>query len=109
MGLDFGTMQSCLVSRLSKPGTEASNGELYPTIVGYPEDGILYWYLTCNAKMLHGDEAIANELHLRLVYPLSDGVIGDFDAAKSYLHTCVRKLILSLKRSTLRDWNTRGC
>ena len=63
----------------------ASNGELYPTIVGYPEDGILSGILPGNAKMLHGDEAIANELHLRLVYPLSDGVIGDFDVLN---HTC---------------------
>ena len=58
-----------------------------------------------NAKMLHGDEAIANELHLRLVYPLSDGVIGDFDAAKSYLHYLRKKVDPEFK-STLRDWNT---
>ena len=79
-------MQSCLITRLNKPGSETSVGELYPTIVGYPEDGILSGILPGNAKMLHGEDAIANELHLRLVYPLSDGVIGDLDAAKSYLH-----------------------
>ena len=101
LGLDFGTMQSCLASRLSKPGTEASNGELYPTIVGYPEDGILSGILPGNAKMLHGDEAIANELHLRLVYPLSDGVIGDFDAAKSYLHYLRKKVDPEFKREVL--------
>ena len=87
--------------KTNKPGTEASNGELYPTIVGYPEDGILSGILPGNAKMLHGDEAIANELHLRLVYPLSDGVIGDFDAAKSYLHYLRKKVDPEFKREVL--------
>ena len=41
--------------------------------------------------MLHGDEALANELHLRLVHPLNDGVIADLEAAQSFLSTCVRK------------------
>ena len=30
--------------------------------------------------MLHGEEALANELRLRLVHPLNDGVIQDVDA-----------------------------
>jgi len=101
IGLDFGTMQSCLITRLSKPGSETSVGELYPTIVGYPEDGILSGILPGNAKMLHGEDAIANELHLRLVYPLSDGVIGDLEAAKSYLHYLRKKVDPEYKREVL--------
>ena len=42
-----------------------------PLIVGYPEDGILAGILPGNSKMLHGDEALGNSLHLRLVNPLS--------------------------------------
>ena len=35
--------------------------------------------------MLHGNDALANQLHLRLVHPLSDGVIQDLSATKSFL------------------------
>ena len=35
--------------------------------------------------MLHGEEALANELHLRLVHPLNDGVIQDVDATRSFI------------------------
>ena len=66
VGLDLGTLQSCILSRLSKPGSEENHGILVPTVVGYPEDGILAGILPGNAKMLHGNEALANELHLRL-------------------------------------------
>ena len=35
--------------------------------------------------MLHGQSALDNELHLRLTYPLSDGVIEDVSGATSFL------------------------
>ena len=35
--------------------------------------------------MLHGNDALSNQLHLRLVHPLSDGVIQDLEASKSFL------------------------
>lgn len=101
LGLDLGTMQTCMVTKLSKPGTEENVGTLFPTIVGYPEDGILSGILPGNAKMLHGEEAIANELHLRLVSPLSDGVISDLAAAKSYLSYLRQKLDPEFKREVL--------
>jgi len=101
LGLDLGTMQTCMVTKLSKPGTEEDIGNLFPTIVGYPEDGILSGILPGNAKMLHGEEAITNELHLRLVSPLSDGVISDLAAAKSYLSYLRQKLDPEYKRDVL--------
>jgi rod shape-determining protein MreB len=101
LGLDLGTMQTCMVTKLSKPGTEENIGTLFPTIVGYPEDGILSGILPGNAKMLHGEEAIANELHLRLVSPLSDGVISDLAAAKSYLSYLRQKIDPEFKREVL--------
>ena len=85
VGLDLGTLHSCILSRLGKPGSDENQGMIIPTIVGYPEDGILAGILPGNAKMLHGEEALLNELHLRLVHPLSDGVINDHDAARSFL------------------------
>ena len=35
--------------------------------------------------MLHGNDALANQLHLRLVNPLSDGIVQDIEATKSFL------------------------
>ncbi len=86
VGLDLGTLHSCVVTKLIKPGSDDVAGELFPTVVGYPEDGILAGILPGNSSMLHGDEAISNQLHLRLVHPLGDGVVKDVDAAKSFLN-----------------------
>ena len=60
VGLDLGTLQSCILTKLSKPGTGEHHGVVVPTVVGYPEDGILAGILPGNSKMLHGEEAISN-------------------------------------------------
>ena len=85
LGLDLGTLESCILSKLSKPGSEAHHGVFVPTVVGYPEEGILAGILPGNSTMLHGNDALSNQLHLRLVHPLSDGVIQDLEASKSFL------------------------
>jgi len=85
LGLDLGTLESCVLSKLSKPGSGEHFGILVPTVVGYPEEGILAGILPGNSGMLHGNDALANQLHLRLIHPLSDGVIQDIAAAKSFL------------------------
>ena len=85
LGLDLGTLESCILSKLSKPGSDQHHGILVPTVVGYPEEGILAGILPGNSEMLHGKDALANQLHLRLVHPLSDGVIQDLSATKSFL------------------------
>ena len=101
VGLDLGTLQSCFVTKLTKPGSEDIPGELVPTVVGYPEDGILSGILPGNSSMLHGNEAIANELHLRLVNPLSDGVVCDVEAARSFLAYLRGKIDPERKREVL--------
>lgn len=85
IGLDLGTLESCILSKLSKPGSDQHHGILVPTVVGYSEEGILAGILPGNSEMLHGQDALDNQLHLRLVNPLSDGVIQDTEAAKSFL------------------------
>ncbi len=91
VGLDLGTYLSCFITCLPKP--EAAAGTtLVPTVVGYAEDGILSGILPGNASVLFGDHALANELHLRLVRPLNDGVIQDQEAARLFL-TDVRKQV----------------
>ena len=101
VGLDLGTLQSCIVTKLIKPGSEEIPGELVPTVVGYPEDGILSGILPGNSSMLHGNEAISNELHLRLVNPLSDGVVSDVEAAASFLAYLRDKIDPERKREVL--------
>lgn len=98
VGLDLGTLESCVITKLSKPGSGEHQGTWIPTIVGYPEDGILAGILPGNSRMLHGEEAIANSLHLRLVNPLSDGVVSDGDAAKSFLAYIREKIDPERKR-----------
>ena len=85
LGLDLGTLESCILSKLSKPGSEKHHGIFVPTVVGYPEEGILAGILPGNSTMLHGNDALSNQLHLRLVHPLSDGVIQDLEASRSFL------------------------
>ena len=89
------------MNKLNKPGSEEDVGTIVPTIVGYPEDGILSGILPGNSKMLHGEEAIANELHLRLVHPLSDGVVSDLEATKSFLKYLRGKVDPEFKREVL--------
>ena len=101
LGLDLGTLQSYFVTKLSKPGTEEKHGTIVPTVVGYPEDGILSGILPGNSKMLHGEDAISNELHLRMVHPLSDGVVSDLDATKSFLSYLRTKVDPDFKREVL--------
>ncbi|MFP6854251.1 MAG: rod shape-determining protein [Opitutales bacterium] len=84
MGLDLGTYMSCYLTRLPKSGAEAS-ATFVPTVVGYAEDGILSGILPGNASVLFGDDAIANELHLRMIRPLNDGVVYDHEAASLFL------------------------
>ena len=98
IGLDLGTLQSCILSKLNKPGTGEHHGIWVPTVVGYPEDGILAGILPGNSKMLHGDEALANSLHLRLVNPLNDGVIADLEATRSFLQYLREKVDPEKKR-----------
>jgi rod shape-determining protein MreB len=101
VGLDLGTLQSCFVTKLNKPGTDENTGTLIPTIVGYPEDGILSGILPGNSRMLHGDDAISNELHLRLVTPLSDGVVTDLEATRSFLKYLRSQVDPEYKREVL--------
>jgi len=101
IGLDLGTLQSCFVTNLGNPNSDEHNGTLVPTVIGYPEDGILSGILPGNSKMLHGDDAIANELHLRLVNPLSDGVVSDLEATQSFLKYLRSKVDPEYKREVL--------
>jgi len=85
LGLDLGTLFSCYVNKLPKPDSDDSGATIIPSVVGYAEEGILSGILPGNNSTLFGDDALANELHLRLAYPLSDGVVSDVDSANLLL------------------------
>ena len=84
VGLDLGTHMSCYLTSLPRSEDELSP-TLVPTVVGYAEEGILAGILPGNASVLFAEHALANELHLRVVRPLSDGVIQDSKAARLFL------------------------
>ena len=77
LGLDLGTLYSCYVDKLPKQDSEDSIGTIVPTVVGYAEEGILSGILPGNSSTLFGNDALTNELHVRLAHPLSDGVVSD--------------------------------
>ena len=66
LGLDLGTLFSCYVNKLPKPDSDDSGATIIPSVVGYAEEGILSGILPGNNSTLFGDDALANELHLRL-------------------------------------------
>ncbi|MCX6952410.1 MAG: rod shape-determining protein [Verrucomicrobia bacterium] len=84
VGFDLGTNKSCLLAGPST-GTDITVSKVVPTVVGYVKDGIVDGIITGNAKLIYGEEAIRNMLHVRLVAPLAEGVITDPVAARDFL------------------------
>ena len=83
IGFDWGTNKSCL--KASAAGSnEIVLNEIIPTVVGYAHDGIVENLLPGNVKVMYGEEALKNRLHLRLVQPMVDGVIEDLSAARDF-------------------------
>lgn len=87
VGLDLGTNTSCASTSL-----EAGSNMVIPTIVGYAEEGILSGILPDDAATLYGDDALRNELHLRMERPIQDGVVHDLEAATEFAKYIRKKL-----------------
>lgn len=82
-GIDLGTNTSCVHAVDAATGKEIFNA-VVPTLVGYADRGILAGILPDDAAELFGNEALQNELHLRIAHPLKDGVIQDLEAASKF-------------------------
>ncbi|RYD61907.1 MAG: hypothetical protein EOP84_35165, partial [Verrucomicrobiaceae bacterium] len=68
LGFDWGTNTSCI--QASHFGSDSVHfNEKTPTVVGYAKEGIVDNVLPNNAKVLFGQEALRNRLHLTLVQP----------------------------------------
>ena len=84
VGFDLGTNKSCILAGL--PGaTDVAVSKIVPSVVGYVRDGIVDGIIAGNATVLYGEEAQKNFLHVNLVAPLANGVIGHPEAARDFL------------------------
>jgi len=90
VGLDLGTNKSCLLAG-SPGGSDIAVSKVIPSFVGYVKDGIVDGIITGNARILYGEDALRQMLHVRLVAPIAAGVIADPDAARDLL-THIRSL-----------------
>jgi len=84
MGLDLGTNKSCVL--VGPPGsTDITASKIVPTVVGYVKDGIVDGIITGNARILFGEDAVRQMLHVNLVAPLAQGIIVRPDAARDFM------------------------
>jgi rod shape-determining protein MreB and related proteins len=84
VGLDLGTNKSCVLA--GPPGsTDITVSKVVPSVVGYVKDGIVDGIITGNARILYGDEALRQMLHVDLAAPLAEGVIARPEAARDFL------------------------
>ena len=84
IGLDLGTNKSCVLA--GPPGsTDITVSKVIPSVVGYVRDGIVDGIITGNARILYGDDALRQMLHVELVAPLAEGVIARPEAARDFM------------------------
>jgi rod shape-determining protein MreB and related proteins len=84
VGLDLGTNKSCVL--VGPAGsTDISVSKVVPSVVGYVKDGIVDGIITGNARVLFGEEALSQMLHVELVAPLAEGVISHTDSARDFM------------------------
>jgi rod shape-determining protein MreB and related proteins len=84
IGLDLGTNKSCVLA--GAPGsTDITVSKVVPSVVGYVKDGIVDGIITGNARILFGEEALSQMLHVDLAAPLAEGVIARPEAARDFL------------------------
>jgi len=100
LGLDLGTNKSCVLA--GAPGsTDITVSKVIPSVVGYVKDGIVDGIITGNAKILFGEDALRQMLHVELATPLAEGVIAHPEAARDFmLH--VRQLADPSGRAEIR-------
>jgi rod shape-determining protein MreB len=100
IGLDLGTNKSCILA--GPPGsTDITVSKVIPSVVGYVKDGIVDGIITGNVRILYGEDALRQRLHVDLVAPLEQGVIAHPEAARDFMQH-VRQLADSSGRAEIR-------
>jgi rod shape-determining protein MreB and related proteins len=100
VGLDLGTNKSCV---LAGPAGSAdiTVSKVVPSVVGYVKDGIVDGIITGNARILYGEDALRQMLHVDLVAPLAEGVIARQDQARDFMQH-IRLLVDPTARAEIR-------
>src|ERR1017187_6789477 len=84
IGLDLGTNKSCVLA--GPPGsTDITVSKVVPSVVGYVKDGIVDGIIAGNVRILYGEDALRQRLHVELVAPLAEGVIARPEAARDFM------------------------
>src|SRR5271170_2476666 len=65
VGLDLGTNKSCVLAGAAG-SSDITVSKVVPSVVGYVKDGIVDGIITGNARILYGDEALRQMLHVEL-------------------------------------------
>jgi rod shape-determining protein MreB len=84
LGFDFGTNKSCVLAG-SASNSDIAVSKVVPTVVGYVKDGIVDGIVAGNRSILFGDDALQNTLHVRLVHPMTHGIISEPNAARDFI------------------------
>ncbi|HRP03635.1 MAG TPA: hypothetical protein PLV87_01865, partial [Opitutaceae bacterium] len=83
VGFDLGTNKSCILAGSSGSGDIAVS-KVIPSVVGYVKEGIVDGIIAGNSRLLFGDQAIQNGLHVNAVSPIADGVVAHPTAARDF-------------------------
>lgn len=83
VGFDLGTNKSCILAGAAGTGDIAVS-KVIPSVVGYVKEGIVDGIIAGNSRLLFGDQAIQNGLHVNAIPPLADGVVAHPAAARDF-------------------------
>jgi len=100
VGLDLGTNKSCVLAGPAG-NSDITVSKVVPSVVGYVKDGIVDGIITGNAKILFGEEALSQMLHVELATPLAEGVIAHPESARDFMQH-IRQLADPTGRAEIR-------
>lgn len=100
VGLDLGTNKSCILAG-PQGSTDITFSKVIPSLVGYVKNGIVDGIITGNARILFGEDARNQMLHVELANPLAAGVISQPEAARDFMKH-IRLLVDPTGRADIR-------
>lgn len=84
VGFDLGTNKSCVLAGAAG-SSDIAVSKVIPSVVGYVKEGIVDGIIAGNSRILFGEQAIQNALHVNIVPPLAEGVVAGIGAARDFL------------------------
>lgn len=84
VGFDLGTNKSCILA--GSPGSgDIAVSRILPSVVGYVKEGIIDGIIAGNSRILFGEQAIQNALHVDIIPPLAQGVVAGIASARDFM------------------------